>query len=137
MTTLTLPRLVGSSLALGLMPLLPGSAIARSLKGPIPLTEAAPLRVELREQAHYRCRGGGEVRASYYSLNDDSLAFVRLILPGGSRQTLPNIVSGSGARYSDDASMVWWVKGDGAFAQTRGSDGSWETSLEDCRLKLP
>jgi membrane-bound inhibitor of C-type lysozyme len=125
MTPLSLRLPLCSLLYLGLTALMPV------------LASAVPLTVELREQARYRCHGGAVVSASYYSLNDDSLAFVRLSLPGGNQQTLPNVVSGSGARYSDDASMVWWVKGDGAFAQTRGSDGSWQSSLEDCRLIKP
>ena len=53
MTTLTLLRLVGSSLALGSMPMLTISATAAPLKAPIPLAEAAPLSVELREQADF------------------------------------------------------------------------------------
>ena len=39
----------------------------------------------------YRCGGGEQLQATYYSLRDRSLAFVRLRLPDGRLLTLPAV----------------------------------------------
>ncbi len=74
------------------------------------------------------------ITARYYSLSDDSLSFVKVTMPDGKIYTLPNVVSASGARYSDDRELVWWTKGDTAFAEKRGEDGQWKTVYTDCRV---
>ncbi len=75
---------------------------------------AAPrLEVSRGSVASYRCADGSRVRAVYYRLSDDSLAFVKLTLDGR-EFTLPNVISASGSRYSDLAMLEWWTKGSGA-----------------------
>ena len=90
------------------------------------------LTVRGGEPVVYRCANGCRIVARYYSLSDNSLSFVRLTLPGGKEYTLPNVVSGSGARYTDDRELVWWIKGDSAFVQTRAANGEWEISIPEC-----
>ena len=64
-------------------------------------------------------------------LSDSSLYFVKVTLPGGKNCTLPQVMSASGVRYTDDREVVWWTKGSGAFAETRDSAGQW-VKLFDC-----
>lgn len=81
----------------------------------------------------YQCANGERIVARYYSLSDKSLGFVKLCLADGTEYTLPQVVSGSGARYSDDRDMVWWTKGETAFAEMRDQDGQWRTVYDSCR----
>jgi membrane-bound inhibitor of C-type lysozyme len=64
------------------------------------------------EKVTYQCENGDRIGAKYYSLSDDSLNFVKVILSDGKEQTLPQALSASGARYTDDRELVWWIKGD-------------------------
>lgn len=95
--------------------------------------EQAGLTVRLDADVEYECDGGVAVQARYFSLSDDSLRFVRLTLPGGDQFTLPAVLSASGARYADERSLTWWVKGNSAFAEQRGPDGQWSSLYESCR----
>jgi membrane-bound inhibitor of C-type lysozyme len=93
------------------------------------------LGVKGGEPVAYLTESGEVIRARYYSLSDDSLHFVKLTLPDGKEYTLPNVMSASGARYTDDFELVWWSKGDGAFAEMRAEDGEWIMKYADCRIK--
>ena len=93
------------------------------------------LSVKGGEAVTYKTESGEEILARYYSLSDDSLHFVKLTLPDGKKYTLPNVMSASGARYTDDLELVWWTKGDGAFAEMRSEDGEWIMKYADCRVK--
>ena len=84
------------------------------------------LTIKGRAPVSYRCEGGEEIMARYYSLSDGSLNFVKLAMPDGTVYTLPQVVSGSGARYTDERDLVWWIRGDEAFIQTRDENGNWE-----------
>lgn len=90
------------------------------------------LTVRGGEPVVYRCGKAGRIVARYYTLSDSSLRFVRLTMPDGKEYTLPNVVSGSGSRYTDDRELVWWIKGDSAFVQTRDANGEWEITIPDC-----
>jgi membrane-bound inhibitor of C-type lysozyme len=81
----------------------------------------------------YRCEHGERIVARYYSLSDNSLNFVKVLLPEGREYTLPQVVSGSGVRYSADRDLVWWTKGDSAFAEVRGPNGNWRIRYDKCR----
>lgn len=81
----------------------------------------------------YQCENGEEITARYYSLSDNSLDFVKLSMPDGQEYTLPQVLSASGVRYTDDRVLVWWTKGDSAFAQSRDDTGEWQTTYEDCQ----
>ncbi len=88
----------------------------------------------LESRMIYQCANGEPVVAEYYTLADKSLHFVKLTLPDGREYTLPNVLSASGVRYTDDAELLWWTKGDTAFAQNRGPDGQWRSLYLDCRM---
>jgi membrane-bound inhibitor of C-type lysozyme len=90
------------------------------------------VKVLTEETVTYQCARGEQVIATYFRLSDNSLRFVRIALPDGGQYTLPNIVSASGARYSDEREIVWWTKGRTAFVQARDSRGEWYTKIEDC-----
>lgn len=81
----------------------------------------------------YLCDGGDTAQARYYTLSDDSLHFVKVFLQNNKQYTLPNVVSASGARYSDDRELTWWIKGDTALVEVRGRDGAWQTRYRACR----
>jgi len=85
------------------------------------------------EPVVYGC-GGDRVTARYYSLSDESLRFVKILLPDGREYTLPQVVSASGARYTDDMELLWWVKGDSAYAEMRDARGEWKVLYRECRV---
>ena len=85
------------------------------------------------ERVVYRCEGGERIVARYYSLSDNSLDFVKVMLPDGREVTLPQAMSASGVRYTNDFEWVWWTKGDSAFAETRSPNGDWRITYKNCR----
>lgn len=91
------------------------------------------LTAELVASVVYRCENGDEVFARYYSLSDGSLSFVKLLMADRAEFTLPNVLSGSGVRYTDEVELVWWSKGDGALAERRDQDGQWQSLYQDCQ----
>ena len=91
--------------------------------------------VERVSQQHYRCGGGQTIEATYYTLDDRSLHFVRLLLPGGRRLTLPQVMSASGERFSADQDVTWWVKGNSGFVQQRNQRGDWTVTLDSCDVQ--
>jgi membrane-bound inhibitor of C-type lysozyme len=91
------------------------------------------LSVRGGEPVHYRCQNGERIIARYYSLSDGSLSFVKVVMPDGKGYTLPNVISGSGARYTDEVEKVWWTKGDSGFVQARDQKGGWQIEYRDCR----
>lgn len=88
--------------------------------------------VERGESFRYRCEGGQIIKATYYSLNDHSLSFVRIQLPDGRRLTLPEVMSASGARFSSDQDVIWWIKGNSGFVQQRDAKGQWAVTMNSC-----
>lgn len=91
------------------------------------------LGVKGGEAVTYAC-GTQSIEARYYSLTDDSLNFVKLRLPDGRSYTLPQTVSASGVRYTDEFELVWWTKGEEAFAEMRDENGAWQVKYSDCRI---
>lgn len=56
---------------------------------------------------------------------------VKLVLSDGRKMTLPQTISGSGARFANsDESFIFWNKGDGAFIEE-----SEFTTYKDCLTK--
>ena len=106
-----------------------------SCSAPARASKTEVLRVKGGESVTYLTESGEEIQARYYSLSDGSLHFVKLTLPDGKEYTLPNVMSASGARYTDDSELVWWTKDDGAFAEMRAEDGEWILKYADCRIK--
>jgi membrane-bound inhibitor of C-type lysozyme len=83
--------------------------------------------------ARFKCKDGTQGIVSYYSLSDKSLRFIKLQV-GGQTHTLPQAVSGSGARYSDSVAVEWFEKGDTALLNTDvGNDKSPSVS---CKLTV-
>jgi len=80
----------------------------------------------------YQCDNGAQIVARYYSLSDKSLDFVKVCTPDGKEYTLPQVLSGSGVRYSDDRELVWWTKGASAFAEMRDQNGDWQVRYNNC-----
>jgi len=107
-------------------------AAALALKPP---PQAALPAVRGGEEVTYRCEGGAQVTAAYYHLADDSLRFVRLRMPDGRKCTLPQGLSASGARYTDEVEWVWWIKGESARLETRGPGGEWRSMYEACSVR--
>lgn len=91
-----------------------------------------PFQLAAESIVHYTCAGGNHVVARYSGLSDGSLNFVRLTLPNGQQITLPQVASGSGARFSADQDVTWWSKGTGGFLQRRDANGQWQISLDSC-----
>ena len=83
----------------------------------------------------YLCDNGDRIVARYYTLSDESLRFVKLLFPDGTEYTLPQVLSGSGARYTDDIELLWWVKGDDAYVEKRDEAGEWKPLYTECRFK--
>jgi len=87
----------------------------------------APLTVNGGEPVIYKSDSGDRIIARYFSLSDSTLDFVKVTLPGGREYTLPQVLSASGVRYTDDRELVWWTKGNTAFAEVRDENGQWIT----------
>jgi membrane-bound inhibitor of C-type lysozyme len=67
--------------------------------------------------AIFKCQGGKSIEATFYASS------VSLKLSDGRSLTVPQAMSGSGARYANkDETFVFWNKGDTAFV-TEGKDG--------------
>jgi len=80
----------------------------------------------------YESDSGIRIIAKYFTLSDNSLGFVKVTLPGGREYTLPQVMSASGVRYTDDREFVWWTKGNTAFAEVRDENGQWKRKY-DCK----
>jgi membrane-bound inhibitor of C-type lysozyme len=77
--------------------------------------------------AIFTCKDGKSIDASFYADKVD------LKLSDGRSLSLPQVMSGSGARYANkDESFVFWNKGDTAFI-TEGTAG--EETYSGCVVK--
>jgi CubicO group peptidase (beta-lactamase class C family) len=109
-----------------------GILVVFFLCGPA-LGEPGRPAVSAGKAVSYSCENGDRVVATYYDLADGSFSFVKVRLPDGKVVTLPRALSGSGSRYTDDRALVWWIKGDAAFAEVRGPSGDWRPLYRECR----
>jgi len=75
----------------------------------------------------YQRTDGESITVAYYTLSDNSLNFVKLHFSDGRELTLPQVVSASGARYTDERDWEWWIKGESAMLRTRDGYGQWQT----------
>lgn len=85
------------------------------------------LAAHLGPPVHYRSSHGETFVAKYGSLADGSLHFVRVQMPGGREYTLPQVLSASGARYTDERDLVWWTHQGTVRVDMRNAEGNWET----------
>src|ERR1035437_2869254 len=90
------------------------------------------LKVIEHEKVIYESDSGVRSSARYFTLSDSSLNFVKLTLPGNKEYALPQVLSAAGVRYSDDRELVWWTKGNTAFAEIRDENGEWKLKY-DCK----
>ena len=81
----------------------------------------------------YKCEQGKKVQVRYFALSDESLNFIKLSLPDGKDYTLPQAISASGARYTDEHEAVWWSKGSEGFVEMWDLAGEWQTAYKDCK----
>jgi membrane-bound inhibitor of C-type lysozyme len=78
--------------------------------------------------ALFTCDAGKTVAAVFHNGTQSS---VKLTLSDGRELTLPQALSGSGARYANDnESFVFWNKGDTAFIEENG-----KTTYSGCIAK--
>ena len=82
----------------------------------------------------WRTETGEKIVTRFCSLSDNSLKFVKVVLPGGKEYTLPQVVSASGVRYTDEREIVFWMKGETAFIQQRAPSGEWQILYNNCRV---
>ena len=65
--------------------------------------------------ATFKCQGGKSIEATFYASS------VSLTLSDGRSLTVPQAMSGSGARYANkDETFVFWNKGNGRTGWRRG-----------------
>lgn len=73
----------------------------------VALAKTAPLTIKKGARILYQCENKVNAVATYYGLSDNSLSFVK-VTTKGKTFTLPQAVSASGSRYSDNLTMEWW-----------------------------
>lgn len=85
------------------------------------------LAAHLGPPVHYQSASGETFVAQYGSLADDTLHFVRVQMPDGRTYTLPQVISASGVRYTDERELVWWCHQGTVRVDVRAPDGNWQT----------
>ncbi|HNQ87469.1 MAG TPA: MliC family protein [Verrucomicrobiota bacterium] len=98
-------------------------------------TNSRPSRLgtHIGPPVHYQGPDGARFVANYGSLSDGTLHFVKVQMPDGRHFTLPQVVSASGARYTDDRELVWWTHQGTVTVQTRDAAGQWQTRYSELR----
>jgi len=84
------------------------------------------LGVNLGKPTYWRNQKGERFVARYGSLSDGSLNFVKVTMPNGQKVTLPQVVSASGARYTDEMEFVWWEHQGTVYVDVKRDDGKWD-----------
>jgi len=54
-------------------------------------------------------------------------------MPDGREYTLPQVVSGSGVRYTDERELVWWTHQGTVLVEMRDPEGNWVTKYSGLR----
>jgi len=88
------------------------------------------LTVSIGKEYVYQCTDGSVVIARFGELSDKSLNFVKMIIDSGEEYTLPQLVSASGARYSDERSLEFWIKGNRVTISRIDENGEWNVDKE-------
>ncbi len=92
-----------------------------------------PLTVNIGQPVHYISDDGCHFKAKYGSLSDKSLHFVKVTMPDGREHTLPQVISASGVRYTDERALVWWAHKGTVHVEVRDEDGRWITKYRELR----
>ena len=95
------------------------------------------LMVDIGPPVYYKGDKGDLFIARYGSLSDGSLDFVKLEMPDGQAYTLPNVISGSGVRYTDERQLVWWLHQGTVRIDIRNADGNWHEGALELREVQP
>jgi membrane-bound inhibitor of C-type lysozyme len=91
------------------------------------------LTVQMSQPVYYRSPNGDDFAARYGSLSDDSLHFVKVQMPDGREYTLPQVVSASGVRYTDERELLWWTHQGTVMVEIRNAEGNWEMKYSELR----
>jgi membrane-bound inhibitor of C-type lysozyme len=91
------------------------------------------LTADVGPPVHYSSDSGDHFVARYGALSDGSLHFVKVETSDGQEYTLPQVVSASGARYTDERELVWWTHQGTVRLDVRGADGNWETRYPELK----
>jgi membrane-bound inhibitor of C-type lysozyme len=101
-------------------------------------TSYPELTVDIGPPVSYRSDNGDLFTARYGSLSDGSLGFVKVEMPNGQGYTLPQVMSGSGVRYTDERQLVWWLHQGTIRIDVRAEEGNWKEGhleLKKVRIK--
>ncbi|MDF3822327.1 MliC family protein [Leptospira sp. 96542] len=75
----------------------------------------------------YKDENGRSITTIYHNpANGEGIYSVTLKNSDGQWITLNQTIAASGARYTDNKTLVWWAKGDGAFMMNPDGKGDWE-----------
>jgi membrane-bound inhibitor of C-type lysozyme len=107
--------------------------IALSLASCATSPRQTELTVHIGQPVHYRSEDGDHFVARYGTLSDGSLHFVKVQMPSGDEYTLPQVVSASGVRYTDEKDLVWWTHQGTVLVDVRDAEGNWETKYSGLR----
>jgi membrane-bound inhibitor of C-type lysozyme len=88
------------------------------------------LNVELTQEEEYLCSDESKIEARFYTLTDNSLKFVKVKMVEGKEYTLPQVIAASGARYSDEYSLQFWIKGNSMTLYKMNEEREWEIVKE-------
>ncbi len=91
------------------------------------------LTVDIGSHVYYRSDKGEQFVAKYGSLSDGSLHFVKVKMPDGQKYTLPQVISGSGVRYTDEREIVWWTHQGTVRVDVRDAEGKWKTKYSNLK----
>jgi len=120
-------RCIGMLLACALLVAMPPQGASHAAETALSVVGGEPMI--------YLCDNGDRIVVRYYTLSDESLRFVKVLFPDGTEYTLPQVLSASGARYTDDIELLWWVKGDDAYVEKRNEAGEWKQLYTECSFK--
>ncbi len=87
----------------------------------------------LSHSIQYISKDGKVFTAKYGSLEDDTLNFVKITMPDGKQYTLPQVVSASGVRFTDEREIQWWLHQNSVRIDVRDSNGKWQTLYPDLK----
>ena len=107
--------------------------VALSLAGCARSLQGTELTVNIGQPVHYTSSDGDRFVARYGSLSDNSLHFVKVQMPDGREYTLPQVVSGSGVRYTDERDLVWWTHQGTVSVEVRDAEGNWAARYPELR----
>jgi membrane-bound inhibitor of C-type lysozyme len=88
------------------------------------------ISVVVGKEYTYQCTDGSVVKARFGELSDKSLGFVKIRMEDGKEYTLPQLVSASGARYSDEHELEFWIKGNQVTISKMNESGEWKVETE-------